>query len=72
MNKTFTIDNRTFKQVPAVKGCEGCAGSFSSIVCEDGKTISNKDMCIKISEYVSERKFKSCTGQGVIYVEVKK
>lgn len=40
--------------------CEGCAGNIS-----DKK-------CLEISEYVSERKIKSCVGSdGVIYVEVK-
>ena len=59
MNKTFKIDNRTFKQVPAINGCEECGGSFSN------------EMCIKISDYVADRDYKSCVGQGVIYVEIK-
>ena len=60
MNKTFTIDSKTFRQVPSTNGCIGCGGSVSN------------EMCSKISDYVSDRDYKSCTGQGVIYMEVKK
>ena len=59
MNKTFTIDNRTFKQVSATDECLGCGGD------EPG------NMCDKITDYVSDRDYKSCSGQGVIYAEVK-
>lgn len=59
MNKDFTIDGKTFRQVPETDGCLGCGGNIPG------------DLCEKISDYVADRDYKSCTGQGVIYVEVK-
>lgn len=67
MNKEFTIEGRTFRQVPANNGCDGCGGNYSGKESEE-----NTDrLCLAISEYVSERNYKSCSGQGVIYMEVK-